>query len=265
MKQKYWKIQKILSQVFILIIIGLTLNWIGKNLEKFDLLVDLKWIRLLYGFCLILFVILCISTLSSLVLDKFSRPYNPADQQSLARLNSRKKYQLDAQLVKQIKAEGNFVQHITQWLKNEGYQPIKKDKIGIIFEKKTRFYNYKLQRKYHRTFLLYRPLLNVLIIDNILSEAGKFAIKKNNKLISQNNLILISDMKNEEEILSAGAGIVNYVSTKQSSYLYPLFIDINHSHIFYPQDISLLPWYKRLAKKIELYKLKSWLRSTVKQ
>lgn len=265
MKQKYWKLRKIFGQIIILFMIGFALFWIGQQLNKLDLFIEAKWIKFLFVLCIILFVSLCISTISSLILDNVTRPYNPADQQSLDRLKSQKKYQLNSHLLDQLRDKGNFVKYIAEWLEEEGYQAISKHKIGIIYEKKTPFYTLKREPKYHRMFLLYRPLLNVLIVDNILSEAVDLMDADSSKQISQNNLILVTDMKNEEEVLSAGAGIVNYVSTKQTSYLYPLFIDLSHAHLFYPQDSSLVPWYKRIAKKFELWKFKSWLKIIVNQ
>jgi len=263
-KRKYWKIRNIVGQILIILLLGFALLWIRSNIQHLQPLLAMKWLKLIFVLLAILYLIFCIGCITTLIADHVIHPYNPADPKSLAILAKVDKYKLDAALLRKIKQQGNIVQLIIQWLAQHNYQQVAKHRLGLIFEKKTAFVNHRFKNKYHRTFLLYRPLLNVLIIDNILSETLKFIESESQtKPVSQNNLILITDMKNEEEILSAGAGIVNYVSTEQTSYLYPIFLDMSHAHLFYPQDISLFPWYKRLAQKFNLISFKSWLRNNI--
>ncbi|HHU53665.1 MAG TPA: hypothetical protein GXZ43_06295 [Clostridiaceae bacterium] len=266
MIQKRWKIRNIIGQILILLLLGFGLLWIRSNIQHLQPLLAMKWLNLIFAFLAILYFILCISSINNMIASHIIQPYNPADPKSLAKLAKVKKYKLDTVLLSQLNQQGNVVQLIIDWFNKHNYQQVAKHRLGLIFEKKTNFINHKFQNKYHRIFLLYRPLLNVLIIDNILSETLQFIESESQKKpVSQNNLILITDMKNEEEILSAGAGIVNYVSTEQTSFLYPIFLDMNHAHLFYPQDISLFPWYKRLARKFNLISLKSWLKNNIKQ
>ncbi|MGB4610449.1 MAG: hypothetical protein WBH77_07475 [Saccharofermentanales bacterium] len=265
MIQKHWKIRNIINQVLILLLLGFALLWIRSNIQHLEPLIAMKWLNLIFAVLAILYFFLCVSSISTMIANHIIQPYNPADPKSLAKLAKVKKYKLNPTLVKQLSQQGNIVQLIIDWLDRQNYQQVAKHRLGLIFEKKTNFINHKFQSKHHRIFLLYRPLLNVLIIDNILSETLRFVEAENpNKPVTQNNLILITDMKNEEEILSAGAGIVNYISTEQTFYLYPVFLDMNHAHLFYPQDISLFPWYKRLARKFNLISLKSWLKNNIK-
>ncbi|HHT24968.1 MAG TPA: hypothetical protein GXZ76_05575 [Clostridiaceae bacterium] len=265
MKRKYWKIRNITGQILIIILLGFALLWIRSNIQHLQPLLTMKWLNLIFAGLAILYFIYCVGSISTMIADHIIHPYNPADPISLAKLAKVEKYKLDTALLNQIAQQGNIVQMIIGWLGKQNYQQVAKHRLGLIFEKKTPFINLKFQSKYHRIFLLYRPLLNVLIVDNILSETIKFIESENiKKTVSQNNLILITDMKNEEEILSAGAGIVNYVSTEQTSYLYPIFLDMSHAHLFYPQDISLFPWYKRLARKFNLISLKSWLKNNIR-
>ncbi|NLM19686.1 MAG: hypothetical protein GX217_06650 [Clostridiaceae bacterium] len=264
MKRKYWKIRNIISQIFILLLLGFALLWIRSNIQHLQPLLAMKWLNLIFAGLAILYIIFCVGSINTMIADHVIHPYNPADPKSLAKLAKVEKYKLDTVLLSQIKRQGNIVQMITDWFDRQNYQQVAKHRLGLIFEKKTPFINHKFQSKYHRIFLLYRPILNVLIVDNILSETLRFIESENlKKPVSQNNLILITDMKNEEEILSAGAGIVNYVSTEQTSYLYPIFLDMSHAHLFYPQDISLFPWYKRLARKFKIISLKSWLKNNI--
>jgi len=261
LKQRYWKIRNIISQILILVILGIALFWIGKNIYQLKSIIEMGWIRLLFGTCILLYTILCFNSINTMISNHIVQLYNPADPKSLAILAQQKKYKLDPKIANQLKQEGNPVQLISEWLTHNGYKQVAKHSLGLIYEKKTSFINYKFQNKYHRTFLLYRPLLNVLIIDNILSETSNFILRqKDVKPVSQNNLILITDMKNEEEVLSTGVGIVNYISTEQTSYLNPIFLDLNHAHLFYPQDKSLVPWYLQLSQRIKLDQLLTWLK-----
>lgn len=260
LKNLYWKIRDIISQLIILLVIGAALIWIGKNLAKFELLLDAKWINLLFYFCLLIYLILFQSIIRSLISSNIIHSYNPTDSESLKRLQNKKKYHLNNSLHNYQSDSKGFFLKITSYLEELNYLPVTKNNAGFIFEKKTPFLNKRLLQKQHRIFVIYRPLLNVLIVDNILNEAVEFiqyylAVKP----VSQNKIIIITDMENEEEILSAGTGIVNYLSAKRSGYLYPIFIDLNYNHIFYPQDVSLIPWYKRIARKIDIIRFKSFL------
>ena len=265
MKRKFWKIRDIISQILILLLFGFALIWIRSNIQHLQPLLAMKWLNLIFAGLAVLYLAFCVGSINTMIADHMIHPYNPADPKSLAKLAKVEKYKLDTLLLRQIKQQGNIVQMIIGWLNQQKYQQVAKHRLGLIFEKKTPFINYKFQNKHHRLFLLYRPILNVLIVDNILSEALRFIeSEKLKKPVSQNNLILITDMKNEEEILSAGAGIVNYVSTEQTSYLYPIFLDMSHAHLFYPQDISLFPWHKRLAQRFNLIGLKTWLKNNIR-
>ncbi len=254
MKHFYWKFRKIFSQIFVLILIGIAVYWVYKNMENMYTIVPETWVKIIFGICFLFYVILVISTVKSLATSNVVRSYNPTDPQSLRTLNEQSKYKLKVKKA----VPGTIVQDVEQWLYQQGYKKVSMHQLGILFEKKTPFITWMFKRKSHRTFLLYRPLLNVLIVDNILSEISAFIHQYESvKPVSQNDLILISDMKNEEEILSAGTGIVNFVCSRSSGYLYPVFIDMNHNHIFYPQDISLLPWYKRISRKIHVSRIKA--------
>lgn len=252
MKEYYWKFRKIFNQLIVLILIGYAIIWVCKNISTLNSILPGIWVKILIFFCLIFYIILVISTLKTIRSSNVLRAYDPTDPQSLKRLKSQKKYQLKTQST----LPGTIVQDLEKWLLENGYKKVALHSLGILYEKETPFLTFRFKRKVHRTFLLYRPLLNILIVDNILSEVTAFIHQYESlKPVSQNDLILISDMENEEEILSAGTGIVNYICSGGSGNLYPVFLDMNHQHIFYPQDISLLPWYKIISRKIYLQRL----------
>lgn len=260
LKQLYWKLREIISQVFVLLIIGFALIWIGKNLSKLEILLYAKWIKIIFYFCVFLYIILFQSIIRSLIGSTVMHSYNATDSESLKRLKNKKKYQLTNSLKPYAADKHKFFQMLNKQMENQNFKLVTKNNLGLIFEKKTPFLTINFKQKEHRVFLLYRSLFNVLIVDNILNEAKNFIhYYRLAKPVSQNKLIIISDMENEEEILSAGTGIVNFMSSKRSGYLYPIFIDLCHGHIFYPQDISLMPWYKRIARMIEIYRFKNFL------
>ncbi|NLJ94876.1 MAG: hypothetical protein GX326_05235 [Clostridiaceae bacterium] len=180
-------------------------------------------------------------------------------------LNKKRKYYWDRSISNQTHKGLNkniVFQQLRNLLFAEKYELVSNNNNAFIFEKSVPFYNIKFKKKNHRVFLIYRHLFNVLIIDRILSETEDFIKNKNkDRPTSQNSIIFLTDMNNKEEILSAGTGIVNYLSATSTAYLFPIFIDINFGHIFYPQDISLLPWYKRIAVKLNVYKTKKSLKS----
>ncbi len=254
MKEYYWKFRKIFNQLIVLILIGYAISWVYKNMSALYAIIPSLWVRILFFFCLCFYIILVISTLKTIQASNVLRAYDPTDPQSLKRLKEQRKYHLKTQST----LPSTIVQDLEKWLQQNGYEKVANHSLGILYEKKTIFFTFTFKRKTHRTFLLYRPLLNILIVDNILSEIAAFIHQYESlKPVSQNDLILISDMENEEEILSAGTGIVNYICSRGTGNLYPVFLDMNHSHIFYPQDISLLPWYKRISRTIYLQRLKA--------
>lgn len=260
MRSLYWKFKKIFSQIFIFAVLGLALYWLAGKLELLARLSYIKWLRLAYFFCLAIYLMLLISTTRSLITSNILEAYDPANANSLKKLRRQKKYHLSGQLIRNLDNQVDLVQEVARYLQAAGYRQTSTPQLGIVFERETSFFNWKFQRKSHRVFLLYRPLLNFLIVDNILAECAKYIDHySQQRQFSQNSLILLTDMKNEEEVLSAGTGIVNFISGKSTAYLYPVFVDIMHQHIFFPQDISLLPWYKKIARTRQLRKFRDWL------
>lgn len=260
MRKLYWKFKKVFSQTFVFILLGYALFWLSGKIQLISDFSYINWLKLAYFFCLAIYILLFASTVRSLITNNVIQTYDPTSANSLKKLRKQKKYQLNGQLIRQSDNQADLVQEVAQYLQTAGYRQTSAPQLGIVFEKETGFLNWKLQRKSHRVFLLYRPLLNILIVDNILAESARYIdLHNQEKPVSQNSLILITDMKNEEEVLSAGTGIVNFISGKSTAYLYPIFVDIMHQHIFFPQDISLLPWYKQASRTRQLKQLKDWL------
>ncbi len=269
-KKLYWKIKKIFGQIVILLLIGFALYWVGTHLNSLNEYVNMKWVKSIFIVCLILYFILFLNTISSFINSNLLHVYNAADSKNLSTLNKKRKYywfkslkQLSSSKKQKFYNKENISLRLEQYFQANKYIQISHNEATSIYEKDVPFYNFRLKKKKHRIFFIYKSLLNILIVDHLLTETESFIKQKTiNKPISQNIIIFITDMNNEEEILSAGTGIVNYLSAASTGYLYPIFIDTNYGHIFYPQDNSLMPWYKRISIKFKIIQIKKQLINT---
>ena len=113
-----------------------------------------------------------------------------------------------------------------------------------------------------RLFLFYNPMLNVIIVDQILKECER----KIEEFYGQypaprNRVVFLTDMKNRDEITSAAAGSVNYLGTAGYRIsLYPVLLDMNAGRFFYPLDTTLIVGSHRLHYWRTRLLLRGWIK-----
>ncbi len=112
-----------------------------------------------------------------------------------------------------------------------------------------------------RIFLFYHPMMNVIIVDQILKECERTIEEKYAEYPAPRNFaVFLTDMKNRDEITSAGAGIVNYLCNPGPGIsLYPVLLDMDAGRFFYPLDTSLAARRHRLYYWIQRLRTRHWI------
>ncbi|MGI6613618.1 MAG: hypothetical protein ACOX3M_04530 [Saccharofermentanales bacterium] len=113
-----------------------------------------------------------------------------------------------------------------------------------------------------RVFLFYHPMLNVIIVDQVLKECEKKVEELYGHYPApRNRVIFLTDMKNRDEITSAAAGVVNYLGVvRRGISLCPSLFDMNAGRFFYPIDTSLMARRHRLHYWRTRLLLRAWIR-----
>lgn len=242
MRGKGW-FRDLFSHFVILALIGAGLLWLRKKIGQAPDFEALKYLDtaltvafVLYGLMLLVFLF---QLFSSIKLERFS-PGNPKSIKRLDRIRRfrfRKKYRRlqDSWPGYRNEIRDHFVNK--KWIKT-GFQPF-----DAVLVRKRMIPSFGRTRLVDRLFFFYHPMLNVIIVDQILKESER----KIEELYGpypapRNRLIFLTDMKNRDEVTSAAAGVVNYLGTTgcQAS-LYPVLLDLDAGRFFYPLDTTLLP------------------------
>lgn len=234
-------ISEVLTQLIVLLFLGAGLVWIIRHSAVLGELGPLSFLRHLVPIACVIYVILLVTSIRSLFSDYFLKRYDPADPESVRELAMIRRYRLGGNTARLKREPAELIKRLEAGLRRDKAREVSRRSFGIVFERPATTPFQSLRGRYERIILLYRPILNVLIADRLLSEAAEYIYSKNKPNVRRNCILLMSDMENDTEMLSSAAGIVNYLSrVDNGKLLYPFLLDLNHDRLFYPQDHSML-------------------------
>lgn len=252
-KGTFWK--DLLTQLVVLGIFGAGLIWIIRNRFYLRNLGPFSWLRFLLPVTIALYLWLFSIAVRSLMANYFLKRYDPGDPESVRELGTIPKYQIKGKWPRPEESTV-WVRRMLRYCHKNNAREVSRRSFGVVHERPATTPFQSLRGRTERLILLYRPILNVLIEDRLLSEASTYILNNKKNAVRRNCILLISDMDNDTEMLSSAAGVVNYlVKLDQGSILYPFLLDLHHGRLFYPQDHSMMTWadnlyYKRLRNGI---------------
>ncbi|MDO5738145.1 MAG: hypothetical protein Q4P65_02710 [Eubacteriales bacterium] len=243
----------------------LALIWIKRHLYEATYLLPEAYLRLAYIVLVLLFFFYLLVLVRSIFYRAWLRRFDPADPESLDGLASYRRYQLPDSLADALRQNSeDFLDRLNLYLRKRGFQSNVRRTFGQIYERKLLGLDLRLKPRHQRVMVLYRPLLNVIVVDQMLKEASEY-IESNQSYAKMNQYIMLTDMQNDQEVLSAAAGIVNFLGKLKYSYLSPTLIDIREGRIFFPLDRSLLNWRQKLFHDYLRYDLIFFMRRQLRK
>lgn len=239
-KGTFWK--DLLTQVIVLGVFGFGLVWIIRNRGFLTNLGHFSWLRFLLPVTIVLYIWLFSIAVRSLMANYFLKRYDPGDPESVRELGTIKKYRIKGRWPRPEESIV-WVRRMLNLFQKNNAREVSRRTFGIVHERPATTPFQGMLGRTERLILLYRPILNVLIEDRLLSEASTYILKNKKHDVRRNCILLISDMDNDTEMLSSAAGVVNYlVKLDQGNILYPFLLDLHHGRLFYPQDHSMMTW-----------------------
>lgn len=230
MKNRKNLIRDIINQVLILAGLGAALLWLFKERAALQNLGRLSFLRWLLPCAFILYLLSFIGTVRGLSSDYLFQRYDPTDPKSLKLLGAEKRYRSFSPA--RYQAQGDVVlEHLVHTLQKQGFRQVSRQNFGLVLERGQ-------GRQMERFMAIYKPMLNVIISERHIKEAGEY-ILNNQRPCRYNTLVLISNMEADSEVLSAAVAVVNFSSKlSQNTLFVPYVLDLVHGRLFYPQDMS---------------------------
>ncbi|MDO5734052.1 MAG: hypothetical protein Q4P08_02825 [Eubacteriales bacterium] len=228
------------------VILGAVLFWVYKRRVVAAEYIPAEYVRVALIIALLLYLIYGISLLQGLGHSGWLRRFDPGDPDSLNELAEMKRYKLPAKYAALVHDEGDeLLENIHLYLRSRGFSEQIRRSFGLVYERKLFGVDSHLRERWQRVIVLYRPLLNVIVVDQMLKEAIDY-IDRSSPYANMNQYILLTDMENDQEVLSAAAGVVNFLGKLNKSYLSPILIDQNEGRLFFPSDRSLISFRQKL-------------------
>ncbi len=260
MRRKLRIIKENILKVLVLPIFVLAIVWIRRHLAAPAEYIPQKYVKLAFLALLILFVIYLFYLFQSLVHSAWLRRFDPGDPESLSGLAKLRRYKLPESLAAALRNnQDEVLEKINIYLHSRGFNDNLRRSFGQIYERKLIGFDRRMRSRWQRIAVLYRPILNVIVVDQMLKEAIDY-IERSSPHAKMNQYILVTDMGNNQEVLSAAAGVVNFLGSLQQSYLSPVLIDLHHGRIFFPLDRSLLSLRQKLFHDYLRYDLIFYLK-----
>lgn len=252
MRGKGW-IRDILSHFIILLLLGAGLLALSKKAGEIPALAALDYLDkaltaafVLYGLMVLIFIF---QLFSSAKLERFS----PGNPDSLARLDRMRRFKLPGGYSKLQETLPDFRSYFRSSFIGPGWKRSAAQPFDAVFVRKRKLPTFGRTPYVDRVFIFYHPMLNVLIVDQILKECERHITEFYRFYPAVRNTVLfVTDMKNRDEVTSAGAGAVNYLCNPgRRISLYPLLLDMESGRFFYPLDTTLLSRRRRFYHWIQ--------------
>lgn len=261
MRGRGW-IQEILSHFVILALLGAGLFWLHKKAEEVPVFAALKYLDTafivafaIYGLMVLIFIF---QFFSSVKLERFS----PGNPKSIKRLDRIRRFRLPGKCRQLQKLWPDYRSDFREYFTGRKWTRMGAQPFDAVLIRKRMIPSFGRTPLVDRLFLYYHPMLNVIIVDQILKECER----KIEEFYGQypaprNRVIFLTDMKNRDEITSAAAGIVNYLGTAGYRIsLYPILLDMNAGRFFYPLDTTLIAGRHRLHYWRTRLLMRGWIK-----
>lgn len=239
-KNKKSAFSELLTQIIVMGILGVASLWILKNRAPLADLGPLSFLKLIPWLILGLYLWLLTIVIRSLSSSYFLKRYDPADARSLQELSRVRRYHIEGSA---FQGDPSLVirRLIRELKRTKGVEKARYE-FGAVYERPATTPLQSVMGRGERWIFNYNPMLNVLIADRYMSDSSRFILRRNHDYFARRNvLLLISDMENDVEILSAGSGVVNFLPAISGKViLMPYLLDLRHGRLFYPSDLSSL-------------------------
>lgn len=259
MTGRHWFRKDVLFPLIILAIFGYGIYWIWQKMDEQPELRESKIFYYAFIAGLIVYAVLAIITIRHAVSSYSLERFNPGNPQSLKRLRRMKRFHLPASVGKRLKSGVDPAGDITQWLSSLGYSADARTPHGRVFIKPRKALFWVRPTPVDRIFVLQHDLLNVLVIDQIFKDSIRFIRQQTEKPSPRNLLILVMNRTDDNEAVSAAAGVVNFLGKFNGGTLGVFLLDVTYGRLFYPVDRSLQPRSHRRFQDLFRLKLMRWL------
>ena len=261
MRGKGW-IRDIVSHFLILVLLGTGLFYLRKKADEIPTLANMEHLDIAFYIAFSLFLLMVIvfffQLFSSVKLERFS----PGNPESLARLDRIRRFRLQKGFKEHRWHWPEYREAITSYFAKDGWESKENVLFHAVYTRQRKIPRFGKAPLVDQIFLFYHPMLNVIIVDQMLKECEKQI--EDNKEASpapRNRVIFLTDMRNREEVTSAGAGVVNYLCVPSDrTSLYPMLFDYEAARLFYPLDTTMVPRRHRLYFWLKRIVFKRWIR-----
>lgn len=256
-------IRDMISQFILLVLFGVGVYALYRKAQSVPEISAITWIGTLFKVSLLILVIMGVLFIFQLFSSGWLERFDPGDPKSVRRLDRIRRFRLSSRFVHLQETWPTWRKDIRQAFEEKGWtmrarEPF--DALGL----RLRWTPFRRER-YDRVFLYYHPMLNVIVVDQVLKSCERLIFDNEKTQPTRRNLvILMTDMTNRDEVTSAGAGTVNYLGKLDGrTSLYPMLIDFNAGRFFYPLDSTLMRITHRFWYRIKRHQLLNYIREQV--
>lgn len=260
MRGRGW-IRDIISHFLIVALLATGLIYLRKKADDIPALARMEHLDIVFyiafALLLLMVIIFFFQLFSSVKLERFS----PGNPESIRRLDRIRRFKLRRGLMSSPWQWSKDRAEVIAYLLQEGWKKEEISPFAAVLIRRRKIPTFKKPPLVDRLFVFYHPMLNVLIVDQMLKECEQvIEDNKDNEPAPRNRIIFLTDMCHKEEVTSAGAGVVNYLCTPFDKVsLYPLLFDHAAGRLFYPLDTTLAPRRHRFYFWIHRITLKRWI------
>ena len=252
-----------ISQFILLVLFSVGVYILYRKAQSVPEISAIKWVGTLFTVSLVILVVMGVLFIFQLFSSGWLERFDPGDPKSVHRLDRIRRFRLSSRFVHLQNTWPTWRKDIRQAFEEQGWtmrvrEPY--DAIGI----RPRWTPFR-RKRFDRVFLFYHPMLNVIVVDQVLKNCERLIFDNEKIQPSRRNLvILLTDMTNRDEVTSAGAGTVNYLGKLDGrTSLYPMLIDFNAGRFFYPLDSTLMRITHRFWYRTKRNQLLNYIREQV--
>ena len=262
MTGRHWIRKDVLFPLVLLAAFGYGIHWIWQKMKEQPTLQENRLFYVAFIVGLIIYALLALITIRHAISSYALERFNPGNPQSLRRLRRLLRFRLPRRLQVRLRQWVDPAGDLGQWLQSMGYHANARTPHGRVFVKPRKLLFSVRPTPVDRVFVLQHDLLNVLMIDQLFKDSIRYIRQQNDQPSPRNLLILIMSRTDDNEAISAAAGVVNFLGKFNGGTLGVLLLDRMHNRLFYPVDRSLQPRLHRRYQDLLRLRLIHWLRTS---
>jgi hypothetical protein len=240
---RHWLKREVAVPSILLILTGAGMIWLAVQLMPLLTDPDMRWLLIVFLSCVAVYALFAYVTMRHVLTTYTLERFDPGDPASVQRLSAMSRFNYPASTLEAEQAKSALALALLRdGFSSEAEHPV----AGSVFIRTVPpVIPLLFKSRRERIFIVNKQPLNIFIVDFTIRDTLRYLEGQNHEPSDHNLLVFISLEPDRLEAASAAAGVVNFLGKTQEGTVGVLLLDAHHHRLYFPIDLTLLPFSQR--------------------